>query len=248
MIKISVVVPVYNEEAIIRELHQKIIVVLNRQPDPYEIIFVNDGSSDGTEKTMAELKPLKVVTLQKNCGQTAALDVGIREAKGEIIVLLDADLQNDPEDILRLLEKLSEGNDVVVGWRKERKDAISRLIFSKIANAVARHCFSLPLHDFGCGLKAYRSRFIRNFYLWGQAQVFLPVVAKERGAKVCEIPVRHNLRQVGSSKISILRMMRGSFHLLRVGFFVKYFKKPLSTYYKMERHLPCLLQSIKNNE
>ncbi len=238
LVKISVVVPVYNEEAMVGELHRKILAALNRQPEPYEIIFVNDGSTDGTEKTMAELKPLKVVALQKNCGQTAAIDAGIRRSKGEIIALLDADLQNDPEDLLRLLEKLSEGNDVVVGWRKERKDTLSRLLFSKIANAVARHFFSLPLHDFGCGLKVYRSRFIRGFHLWGQAQVFLPAAAKERGAKVCEMPVRHNLRKAGPSKISILKMMRGSFNVMRVGFSVKYLKRPLGSYYEMKSHAP----------
>ena len=248
MVKISVVVPVYNEEAIVRELHRRIVVALNRQPDPYEIIFVNDGSTDGTEEELSSLSPLKVIHLERNCGQTPALDVGIREAKGDIIVLIDADLQNDPNDILPLLKKLSEGYDVVVGWRKERKDATSRLIFSKIANATARYFFDLSIHDFGCGLKAYRSRFIRDFYLWGQAQVFLPAVAKERGAKICEIPVRHNLRQAGSSKIPISKMMRGSFNLLRVGFFVKYLKKPLSAYYKMGRYSPYPIRSINNNE
>ena len=232
----------------VKELHQRICDVMNRQPDPFEIIFVNDGSTDGTEEELASLAPLKVIHLERNCGQTPALDVGIREAKGDIIVLIDADFQNDPNDILPMLKKFSEGYDVVVGWRKERKDATSRLIFSKIANTMAGYFFDLSIHDFGCGLKAYRSRFIRDFYLWGQAQVFLPAVAKERGAKICEIPVRHNLRQAGSSKIPISKMMRGSFNLLSVGFFVKYLKKPLSTYYEMVRHPPYPIRSINNNE
>lgn len=238
--KISVVVPVYNEAMVVRELHQKIVAAMNRQPDPYEIIFVNDGSTDETERVLDDLKPLRVVTLQKNYGQTAAIDIGIREAKGEIIVLLDADLQNDPEEILLLLEKVAQGNDVVVGWRKERHDPFARLLFSKIANAAARLFFGLRIHDFGCGLKAYRSRFIRNLSLRGETQVFLPAVAKGRGAVVCEVPVKHYPRGAGSSKISIGRMLRGSFGLLRAAFFIQYFTKPLRD--------PYLVQSIKNNE
>jgi len=227
MIKISVVVPIYNEGPVVKELHQKIVEAMSCQPEPYEIIFVNDGSSDNTEEECSSLSPLKVVNLGKNCGQTPALYIGICEAQGDIIVFIDADLQNDPNDILPLLKKLSEGYDVVVGWRKERKDAVSRLIFSKFSNMVARRILGLSLHDFGCGLKVYRSRFIRNFCLWGDAQVFLPAVAKERGAKICECPVNHYPRRIGSSKISISRMIRGSFDLLSVGFFVKYFSKPL---------------------
>lgn len=240
MIKVSIVVPIYNEHSLVKELHQKIVAVMSRQGDSYEIVFVNDGSSDGTERVLADLKPLRVVTLQKNYGQTAAIDVGIREAKGEIIVLLDADLQNDPEEILLLLEKVAQGNDVVVGWRKERHDPFARLLFSKIANAVARLFFGLRIHDFGCGLKAYRSRFVRNVSLRGETQVFLPAVAKGRGAVVCEVPVKHYPRGAGSSKISIGRMLRGSFGLLRAALFIHYFTKPLRS--------PYLVQSVKNNE
>lgn len=240
MIKVSIVVPIYNERSLVKELHQKIVAVMSRQGDSYEIVFVNDGSSDGTERVLADLKPLRVVTLQKNYGQTAAIDVGIREAKGEIIVLLDADLQNDPEEILLLLEKVAQGNDVVVGWRKERHDPFARLLFSKIANAVARLFFGLRIHDFGCGLKAYRSRFVRNVSLRGETQVFLPAVAKGRGAVVCEVPVKHYPRGAGSSKISIGRMLRGSFGLLRAALFIHYFTKPLRS--------PYLVQSVKNNE
>lgn len=239
MVKISVVVPVFNEAAAVGELHRRILAVLNQQPGPYEIIFVNDGSTDGTENALNELKPLKVVTLQRNYGQTPALDAGIREAQGEIIVLLDADLQNDPEEIPLLLEKLAQGNDVAIGWRKERKDAWSRLLFSKIANAAARLALGLDVHDFGCGLKAYRSRFIRNFPLWGQAQVFLPAVAKERGAVICEVPVRHSPRAAGFSKISVARMLRGSLDLLRVVFFIKFSKTPPRSSYR--------IQTIKTN-
>ena len=224
---ISIVVPVFNEERIIRKLHKRIVKVMQRQKYPYEIIFVDDGSQDGTWLKMSKLRPLKGILLQKNYGQTAALDVGIQKAKGNVIVLLDADLQNDPAEIMLLLKKIDSGYDVVVGWRQKRKDPWKRIFFSRLANTFARLILGLKIHDFGCGLKAYRSQFIKGFRLWGEAQVFLPAVAKERGAKICEIPVTHYLREIGTSKIKISKLIRGAFDLISVAFFVKYFSKPL---------------------
>ena len=225
--KISVVVPVFNEAATVQELHRRIVAALRMQPEPYEIIFVNDGSRDRTGEALSLLRPLKVVTLARNYGQTPALDAGIHEARGDVVVLLDADLQNDPNDILLFLKKLSEGCDVVVGWRKKRHDAPSRLLFSAFANFFARVFLDVPLHDFGCGLKAYRASYIKHFRLWGHAQVFLPAVAKERGARICEVPVAHFPRGAGSSKIRVMSMIKGSFDLLGIVFFVKYFSNPL---------------------
>lgn len=225
--RISVVVPVYNEEETVAELHRRIVAAMESQSDGYEIVFVDDGSQDGTVAAAQELNPLRLVSLQRNYGQTPALDVGIHEAEGEIIVLLDADLQNDPAEIPRLLRKLSEGYDAVIGWRKDRQDPWQRKLFSALANFVARRFLGVEIHDFGCGLKAYRARFIKNFRLWGESQVFLPAVAKERGAKICEVPVGHYSRQAGTAKVKISRMARGVFDLFSIVFFVKYFSKPL---------------------
>ena len=224
---ISVIVPVYNEEGSIKDLHRRLVEVLRQQSRGFEIVFVNDGSNDQTEVVAKTLRPLRLISLQRNYGQTPAIDVGIHQARGEIIVLIDADLQNDPADILKLLAKLDEGYDVVVGWRQERHDHWTRKIFSKIANAIARRLLDLPLHDFGCGLKIYRSKFIKDFRLWGEAQVFLPAVAKQRGARLAEVPVPHYAREVGVAKVRISKMIKGVFDLLGIVFSVKYFARPL---------------------
>ncbi|MDP2696280.1 MAG: glycosyltransferase family 2 protein [bacterium] len=227
MIKLSIVAPVYNEEASVKELHREIVAAINPLGYSYEIIFVDDGSSDDTVKNAIELKPLKLVSLQRNYGQTPAIDVGINQAHGEIIVLLDADLQNDPADIPKLLTKMEEGYDVVIGQRQGRKEKLGRVIFSKIANSVARGLLGVKIHDFGCGLKAYRSRLIKDFRLWGESQVFLPAVAKSRGAKIGEVFVTYHPRQFGSAKVKISKMVRGVLDLFSIVFFVKYFSKPL---------------------
>lgn len=225
--KISIVVPVYNEEGTIKELHERIVAVMQKQTNPYEIIFVNDCSIDNTHAIASRLRPLTLVTLQKNYGETPALDVGIQKASGDIIILMDADLQNDPMDIYNFLKKLSEGYDVVVGWRKKRNDDWVRVVFSRFANIIVRNILDLHIHDYGCGLKAYRSKFIKDFRLWGNAQVFLPAIAQERGAKIYELIVTHHPRVSGNSKIKIINMIRGAFDLLGIVFYIRYFSNPL---------------------
>ena len=222
---ISVVVPVFNEEKTIKELHCRIVEAMGKQKDAFEIIFVNDGSTDNTEKEAKNLKPLKLISCAKNRGQTLALDTGMQAANGEIIVFIDADLQNDPEDILKLLGKISEGCDVAVGRRQNRQDAISRILFSRFANLLTRLALRTNIHDFGCGLKAYRSKFIKDFRLWGQMQIFLPAIAKSRGAKVCEVTVSHGLRKTGGSKIKFSNMMEAGINLLKVVFITRFSKK-----------------------
>ncbi|QQG42862.1 MAG: glycosyltransferase family 2 protein [Candidatus Giovannonibacteria bacterium] len=219
---ISVVVPVYNEEHTISELHERLVKTLAACCDSYEIVFVNDGSTDNTEKTALTLKPLELISFAKNQGQTPALNAGIRKAKGDIIVFLDADLQNNPEDIPKLLEKISQGCGAVVGRREHRQDPAARTIFSKVANFIARLLLGVKVHDFGCGLKAYRAEFIKNFELWGQVQVFLPAIAKARGAKVCEVGVAHNDRKAGVSKIKISNMVKGGLGLLKIAFIARF--------------------------
>jgi glycosyltransferase involved in cell wall biosynthesis len=224
---ISVIVPVYNEAKTLPELHRRILDAMKSLGQPFEIIFVNDGSTDATIEIGKTLRPLRLITLQRNSGQTAALDVGIHRAVGEIIVLIDADLQNDPADIPKLLKKLDDGYDVVVGWRQERFDHWKRKVVSKVANMVARSFLGLDIHDFGCGLKVYRSRFIKDFRLWGESQVFLPAVAQSRGARIAEVVIPHHARKIGSSKIRIMNMVRGTFDFLGIVFFVRYLSRPL---------------------
>ena len=224
---ISVIVPLLNEEENVARLHKVIVGSLKIQTKPYEIIFVDGGSSDRTIEIAERLVPVRLIKMQRSYSQTSAIDTGLYYAKGEIIVLIDADFQNDPADIPRFLEKLDEGYDVVLGWRQNRKDSWTRIWFSKIANLISRKLLGLNVHDFGCGLKVYRSRFIKDFRLWGEAQVFLPAVAKERGARIAEIPVRHYSRESGASKVNISSMVRGVFDLLGIVFFVKYFSRPL---------------------
>jgi len=226
-IMISVIVPIFNEEKTVTELYRRIFDVMKSQKEQYEIIFVNDCSRDKTKEIASKFRPLKLVSLQRNYGQTAAIDMGIYTSRGDIIVLLDADLQNDPAEILTLLKKMDEGFDVVIGLRKNRKDTLSRMLFSSFANWCARLILGVSVHDLGCGLKAYKSKFIKDFRLRGESQVFLVAVAKERGAKITEVPVTYHYRQAGVSKIRISKMIKGIFDFLSVAFFVKYFSKPL---------------------
>lgn len=224
---ISILAPLYNEGGSVAELHRRIVKVVSGLGDEYEIIFVNDGSTDNTETVTRQLRPLRLVSLQRNYGQTPAIDTGIFWSRGDILVLLDADLQNDPADIPKLLAKLNEGFDVVIGRRARRADHWTRLLFSRLANFIARHLLGLDIHDFGCGLKAYRSKFVKDFRLWGEAQVFLPAIAKQRGAKITEVEVNHHARQQGAAKVKISKMVRGVFDLLAIVFFVHYAAKPL---------------------
>lgn len=220
---VSILVPVYNDAESLKELHRRILDSFKNRSESFEIIFVNDGSEDNTWEVMKDLKPLKAIAHQKNYGNTPAMDTAIQHASGDIIIFLDADLQNDPADIPKFLDKINSGCDAVVGWRKKRCDPWSRLIFSKVANAVVRYSLDLKIHDFGCGLKAYRTRFIKDFRLWGNMQIFLIALAKERGAVIGEVEVRHNPRIFGSSKIKISKMIKTVFDLFAVIFFLKYF-------------------------
>lgn len=224
---ISVVVPVFNEGETLEKLHAKILGVMVSHGEPFEIIFIDDGSSDNSYKVMEMLQPLKMISLQRNYGQTPALDVGIQAARGEIIVMLDADLQNDPSEIISLLRKLEMGYDVVVGWRKKRHDPVRRTVFSSLANYLTRKVLGVNIHDFGCGLKAFRSSFIKEFRLWGDMQIFLVGVAKEKGARIGEVEVSHNRREFGYPKIKISRMVKTIFDLLAIKFMLKYFTKPV---------------------
>ena len=229
---ISVIIPAYNEEENIPVLYEKLKEVLEGLHRDYEVIFVDDGSEDRTPEILRELaekdKKVKVIRFRRNYGQTAAMYAGFEHAKGEVIITMDADLQNDPEDIPMLLETMDKGYDIVSGWRKDRKDPlISRKIPSRIANWIISKVTGVQLHDYGCTLKAYNSDIAKRFRLYGDMHRFLPALAKRFGARITEVPVRHHPRLYGSSKYGISRTIRVVLDIFLVKFLNEYITKPL---------------------
>ncbi|MCX8164151.1 MAG: glycosyltransferase family 2 protein [Aquificaceae bacterium] len=229
---LSVLVPAYNEEENIPLLYERLKPVLQNMGKEYEIIFVDDGSEDSTWEKLKgiakEDEKVKLIRFRKNYGQTAAMYAGFQHATGDVIITLDADLQNDPEDIPRLLQKLEEGYDIVSGWRKERKDPfLSRKLPSIIANWVISKVTGVNLHDYGCTLKAYRGEIIKQLDLYGDMHRFLPALTKRLGARVIEIPVKHHPRIYGRSKYGIGRTIRVMLDILLVKFLNEYINKPM---------------------
>ena len=230
--KLTVVMPIYNEEESISPLLEGLVAELNGLYDSYEIIAVNDGSRDASQQVLeaaAEHYPqLKIIQFRRNAGQTAALMAGIDHARGDVIVTIDADLQNDPRDIPLMLAKLGEGYDVVSGWRQSRQDAaIRRNLVSRIANRLISRISGVRLHDFGCTLKAYRKEVLQGMRLYGEMHRFVPIYASWMGAKVVEVPVRHHARQFGSSKYGLTRVFKVLLDLAVVKFFSGYLVKPI---------------------
>ncbi|MEJ7555582.1 MAG: glycosyltransferase family 2 protein [Aquificaceae bacterium] len=229
---ISIVIPAYNEEDNIPILYEKLKGVLERLGREYEIIFVDDGSVDRTWERLKEIaekdQRVKLIRFRKNYGQTAAMYAGFQHATGEVIITLDADLQNDPEDIPMLLQKLEEGYDIVSGWRRDRKDPfLSRRLPSMIANWIISKVTGVELHDYGCTLKAYRADIIKRLELYGDMHRFLPALTKRFGAKITEIPVRHHPRLYGKSKYGIGRTIRVILDIFLVKFLNEYINKPM---------------------
>jgi len=232
---LSIVIPIYNEEENLPILYEKLKNVLDKLGKSYEIIFVNDGSTDKSWeiiKELAEKDPHVVgVNFRKNFGQTAAMSAGFEVAKGEVIVTMDGDLQNDPEDIPKLLNELNKGYDIVSGWRKDRKDAfLSRTLPSKIANWLISKVTGVYLHDYGCSLKAYKSDVAKRLDYYGEMHRFLPALAKSVGAKITEIPVKHHPRIYGKSKYGISRTFKVILDLFLVKFLLDYKTKPLRVF------------------
>lgn len=229
---LSVVTPVYNEEESLPQLVQRLRDALDAMAVDYEIVAVDDGSRDGSlavlRKLAAEFPSLKVVALRRNSGQTAAMMAGIDHSLGDVIVTIDADLQNEPGDIGLLYDKLNEGYDVVSGWRKDRQDAaIRRNFVSRVANRVISFMTGVTLHDYGCTLKAYRRSLIRDIRLYGEMHRFIPIYARWLGARVTELPVRHHARQFGHSKYGLERVIKVVLDLLVIKFFDRYLVKPI---------------------
>lgn len=224
---ISVIFPVYNEEKSVKELHERLVRVLSALNEPYEIVAVDDGSADNSRKILSECSPVTLVMFSRNFGQNAALDAGFKVAIGDIVITIDSDLQNEPEDIPKIIQKLHEGYGAVVGWRKNRRDPLARKIFSRLANWLVNRVTGLKIHDFSCALKGYRREFIDGIQLLGETFIFMPVFAHDRGAKVTEVEIKHNPRRRGKSKHSVGEMVYVFFDLISVKFLLNYFAKPL---------------------
>ena len=229
--KLSVVVALYNEEESVAQLHAALSTTLGDLAEPYELIFVDDGSTDGTYPELLRIASAdecaRVVRFRRNFGQTAAMAAGFDHALGRVIVAMDGDLQNDPRDIPRLLEKLEEGYDIVSGWRKDRADSPTRTIPSRFANWLISRVTGIRLHDSGCSLKAYRADVVKDLRLYGEMHRLIPALAHQVGANMCEIEVRHHPRRYGKSKYGFRRTIKVLLDLLTVKFFSSFSTKPI---------------------
>jgi len=228
---ISVVVPVHNEERSVALLVDELDSVLQQLGAPWETVFVDDGSTDGTFAALTRLHAARddvvVVRLRRNFGKAAALTAGFAQARGDVIVTIDGDLQDDPAEIPRLLVKLDEGFDLVSGWKTDRRDTLRRRILSRVFNAATRWISGVRLHDMNCGLKAYRAEVVRGLPLYGELHRFIPVLAHHRGYRIAELPVNHRPREHGRSRYGLERYLRGFLDLLTVSFLGRYRHRPL---------------------
>lgn len=234
-LELSVVIPLYNEEQNIERLYVGLKKVLESLGQEYEIIVVDDGSTDGSFEALKALHPddpaLKVIRLRRNFGQSAAFSAGFDSARGEIIVTLDADLQFDPEDIPKLLNKMDEGYDIVSGWRVRRQEAFfTRRLPSAVANWLISGITGVRLHDYGCSLKAYRSEVLHNVQLYGELHRFIPALASSMGVRLTEVPVRHEPRRFGKSKYDLSRTLTVLLDLLTVKFLLSYSTRPMQVF------------------
>jgi glycosyltransferase involved in cell wall biosynthesis len=224
---LSVVVPLYNEEGNVRELHAKILAACQTLGKSFEIIFIDDGSKDATVANCQGLSPLKLIKFRKNFGQTAAFDAGIKAAQGKIIVMMDGDLQNDPADIKLLLAEMNNGYDVVSGWRAKRKDPLMKKVFSRTANALRKILIQDKIHDSGCSLKAYKRECFDDVDLFGEMHRFIPAILEMQGYKVGEVKVSHHPRVHGVTKYNWKRGIKGFVDMISIWFWRKYANRPL---------------------
>ncbi len=232
---VSVVVPVYNEVDNVARLCERLHAALSRLGRRYELILVDDGSRDGTWAALrdqtARIPCLRLIRLRRNFGQTAAMSAGIEAARGNVVVMLDADLQNDPDDIPLLLERMDRGADVVSGWRKDRQDPfLHRRLPSILANGLISRVTGVPIHDFGCTLKAYRRDILKDVRLYGEMHRFIPALASWVGGTVEEVVVRHHPRQFGKSKYGLSRIVRVVLDLFTVSFLMRYSRSPIQIF------------------
>lgn len=229
--KISIVIPLYNEEESITPLVNEIRKALKPINKPYEVLFVDDGSNDSSLKVIKELARtdtrLRYISFRKNYGKSAALQVGFKAATGDAVITMDADLQDDPNEIPNLLKKLDEGFDLCSGWKKQRHDPFIKKYSSRFFNFVTRLISGIKIHDFNCGLKAYRKEVVHNLNVYGELHRYVPVLANWQGFTVTEIPVKHHARRYGKTKFGMSRFFKGFIDLITVTFVGRYIKRPM---------------------
>lgn len=227
-IYLSVIIPCFNEEENVLILHSEISAVCRELNKFFEIIFIDDGSTDATFKRLNQLKQIKIIRFRKNFGQTSALDAGFKKALGKFIITMDGDLQNNPEDIKILLKKIEQKSvDVVSGWRKNRQDAVSKKIISRGANFLRKIFINDNIHDSGCSLKVYRKECLKNLDLYGEMHRFIPAILKWKGFKIGEVEVSHRPRIHGKTKYNWKRTIKGFLDMLNLWFWKKYSSRPL---------------------
>lgn len=231
IVQVSVVVPVFNEEGNLRELHRRVTNVLGETGHPYQLVIVDDGSTDGTWSAVRELADADehVVGLRhrRNFGKARALANGFAVSTGDAVITMDGDLQDDPDELPRFLEKLNEGYDLVSGWKQRRQDPFGKTFPSRFFNLAVRQVSGVPLHDFNCGYKAYRRDVVRSIRLYGELHRFTPVLANGEGFRIAELPVRHHPRRWGASKYGWSRLVKGFLDLLTVTFLTQYRQRPM---------------------
>jgi glycosyltransferase involved in cell wall biosynthesis len=233
-LRVSIVVPVYDESESIGPLHESLSAALSEIDSRVEIIFVDDGSRDGTLSILQEISGrdprVRAISLRRNFGKTAALLAGFQEAQGDVIVTMDGDLQDDPRELPRFLEKILSGYDLVSGWKKIRHDPASKTLPSKLFNLTIRRTTGIPLHDFNCGYKAYRREVLEELKLYGELHRFIPVMAYWRGYRVGELEVEHHPRKFGRSKFGPGRLFKGLLDFVKVLFLTRYLQRPLQLF------------------
>lgn len=229
--KISIVIPLLNEEESVIPLSHDIRKAISRLNTDYEVIMIDDGSTDSSLQRLKEItktdKRFRYFSFRKNYGKSAALQVGFKAATGDVVVTMDADLQDDPHEIPNLLKKLDEGYDLCSGWKKKRQDPIIKKISSKFFNFVTRVISGIKIHDFNCGLKAYKKEVVENVKVYGELHRYIPVLAKWQGYSITEVPVMHHLRRYGKTKFGISRFFKGFIDLITVIFVTRYIKRPM---------------------
>ena len=228
---ISFVLPVYDEETTLRELHGQITAVMNRLPDDFEMLFVDDGSKDKSFAVLNELHredpKVRVVQLRRNFGKAAAYSAGFDNARGDVVITMDTDLQDDPSEIPLFLDKINEGYDMVVGWKHEGKGALNKSLPSRIFNKVVTRITGIALNDFNCPFKAYRIRVLREIHVYGELHRYIPVMAHARGFSLAEVKIKNLPRRAGESKYGLERYVRGMLDLLTISFITRFAKRPM---------------------
>jgi len=234
-IDLSIVIPIYNERESMGKLYENLNEALSKMNLKYEVLLIDDGSIDGTFNELLKIhrknKLFKIIRFRKNFGQTSAISAGFNYAEGEVVITLDADLQNDPRDIPVLLNKMNEGYDIVSGWRKNRKDrAVTRRFPSIVANKIISKLTGVRLHDYGCTLKAYRKEVVKNINLYGEMHRYIPAIASWMGVKVTEVPVIHHSRKYGKSKYGVSRTIKVILDIITVKFLLSYSQSPIQMF------------------